>query len=59
MANIEDTSRRLVLKEGSTTLTLELGTTATMEKVAPSGFQQRVQPQTWLWAHWPEIFTLT
>jgi hypothetical protein len=30
----------------ATTLTFALGTTATIEKMAPAGFQQRVQPQT-------------
>src|SRR5579875_3616846 len=35
------------------------GTTATMEKIAPSGFQHFVQPQAWLCATCPLIATLT
>src|SRR5687767_11459654 len=34
-------------------------TTATIEKSAPLGFQHLVQPQTWLWALWPLIATVT
>src|SRR5271169_6879938 len=41
------------------TLRLSRGTTATMEKSAPAGFQHLVQPQTWLWALWPLMVTST
>ncbi len=41
------------------TLRLSRATTATCENSAPSGFQHLVQPQTWLWAHWPLIVTCT
>ena len=43
----------------SVTFTLSRGTTATTEKVAPSGFQHLVQPQAWLWATSPLMATLT
>src|SRR3979411_2519066 len=43
----------------SSTVTFCRGTTATMEKVAPSGFQHLVQPQAWLWATSPLIPILT
>src|SRR5687768_10327219 len=41
------------------TLRLSRPTTPTSEKVAPFGFQHLVQPQTWLKATSPLIFTLT
>src|SRR5947207_5225865 len=41
------------------TVTFSRGTTATTEKVAPSGFQHFVQPQAWLWATSPLMPTLT
>ena len=41
------------------TLTLSLGATATMEKMAPSGFQHLVQPQAWLCAVCDLISTTT
>src|SRR4029077_17363306 len=59
---------RLIPALGSTTLNLSsfavtrslpCGTTATCENSAPAGFQHLVQPQTWLWAHWPSIATAT
>jgi hypothetical protein len=38
---------------------LSLGTTATIEKLAPAGFQHFVQPQAWLCAiaEWIATFT--
>ena len=41
------------------TLTLSRGTTATIEKSAPSGFQHLVQPQTWLCAVCAPMLTTT
>src|SRR3979411_1230763 len=43
----------------SRTVTFSRGTTATTEKIAPSGFQHLVQPQAWLWATSPLMPTLT
>src|ERR1700732_4078367 len=43
----------------SSTVTLSRETTATTEKMAPSGFQHLVQPQAWLWATSPLMPTLT
>src|SRR5512133_3634320 len=41
------------------TLTLSRPVTATIEKMAPAGFQHLLQPQAWLWAVWPLISTVT
>jgi hypothetical protein len=41
------------------TLTFSRGVTATIENRAPEGFQHLVQPQTWLKATLPLIFTVT
>src|SRR5690606_27737515 len=38
---------------------MSCGTTATIEKAAPFGFQHLVQPQAWLWATLPSMRTLT
>src|SRR6201987_3776514 len=43
----------------SSTVTFSRGTTATTEKIAPSGFQHLVQPQAGLWAASPFRPTLT
>src|ERR687891_333941 len=50
-----------ILSFASFALTRRLSreTTATCEKSAPLGFQHLVQPQTWLWALWPLIATVT
>src|SRR5437763_3466408 len=56
---VADASTTWSLSPFSTTLTLSRGTTATTEKVAPSGFQHFVQPQAWLCATSPVIATLT
>ena len=45
-----DASTTLSFWPFAVTTTLSRGTTATMLKVAPSGFQHWVQPQTWLCA---------
>src|SRR3981189_1703226 len=54
-----DVSTICSLSPFSITLTLSRGTTATTEKVAPSGFQHLVQPQAWLCATAPLMATLT
>src|SRR3954464_10741818 len=56
---VADESTTCNLSPFSSTLTLSRGTTATTEKVAPSGFQHLVQPQAWLWATSPVMATLT
>src|ERR1700694_2969525 len=56
---VADVSTICSLSPFSVTLTLSRGTTATTEKVAPSGFQHLVQPQAWLWATSPLMTTLT
>src|SRR5438128_473086 len=43
----------------SATLRLSRPTTATIENLAPAGFQHLVQPQAWLWAIAAPIFTFT
>src|ERR1700712_3183722 len=56
---VADASTMCSLSPFSITLTLSRGTTATTEKVAPSGFQHLVQPQAWLCATSPLMVTLT
>src|ERR1700757_2965421 len=54
-----DESTTFSLSPFSSTVTFWRGTTATMEKAAPAGFQHLVQPQAWLWATSPLMPTLT
>src|SRR3954453_21770027 len=56
---VADESTICSLSPFSSTFTLSRGTTATTEKVDPSGFQHLVQPQAWLCATSPVIATLT
>src|SRR5437764_13891772 len=56
---VADGSTTLNLSAFAVTLTLSRGATATCENSAPAGFQHFVQPQTWLWALWPSIDTVT
>ena len=57
MSALESTT--FSLSPFSATVTFSCGVTATTEKIAPSGFQHLVQPQAWLCAIWPLIFTFT
>src|SRR3981189_3239306 len=56
---VADASTTGSLSPFSSTVTFSRGTTATTEKIAPSGFQHFVQPQAWLWATAPLTPTLT
>src|SRR5437868_4995636 len=56
---VADASITWSLSPFSRTVTFSRGTTATTEKIAPSGFQHFVQPQAWLWATSPLMPTLT
>src|SRR5882672_5362666 len=56
---VADASTICSLSPFSSNVTFSCGTTATAEKVAPSGFQHLVQPQAWLWATSPLMATLT
>src|ERR1700704_1897773 len=56
---VADASTTCSLSPFSSTVRLSRGTTATTEKIAPSGFQHFVQPQAWLWGTSPLMPTLT